>query len=246
MGISIDQASWAPLLAVPAPDGPPAHAAVRPPSDAAIQRRTSSIEGSVRDIARSNFYTRLKDALAAATLPFGAMLPGIKCLVVYGLGSLEQPGAVHIRYQVALASLLAGLLPALTSPPEAYDPVFTPLDEAVLPRCGLTITAHNEEGKRVATLPTLFFMPHCEVELTENLLQANVAAGTLGNVVILGNSFAQYHERWSLASARHLGRRRPEALLELCESARVCEVKVDDGDFEVAAAFNDLSLHTFL
>jgi hypothetical protein len=47
---------------------------------------------------------------------------------------------------------------------------------------------------------TLFFMPHCEVDLTENLLATNIASKTLQIVVIIGNSFAKYQERWSMLS----------------------------------------------
>lgn len=43
-----------------------------------------------------------------------------------------------------------------------------------------------------AHVRTLYYMPHCERNLTEKLLQANWDSGTLRNVVILGNSFHQY------------------------------------------------------
>ena len=206
------------------------------------------IDDAVRELQASLFYQRLTASLAAAVLlsPAAPLLPSLRHLVIYGLGSLEQPGAVHILYQAALASLLPGLLPALSSPPEAYDPVFGPLDAAVLPLLGLSLTALNEEGRRVAHQPTLFFMPHCEAELADNLIAVNTGAGTLGNVVILGNSFAQYRDRWAVAHGARLGAaKRPATLLGACERGEVREVGVEEWGFPVAAAFNDLGLHTF-
>ncbi len=53
----------------------------------------------------------------------------------------------------------------------------------------------NEEGRRRAARPTLFYLPHCEADLCSNLVEANLGCGTLA--VVLGNSFALYHERWT-------------------------------------------------
>lgn len=47
----------------------------------------------------------------------------------------------------------------------------------------------DEQGQRVAAAPTLFYLPHCEAELCDNLLAANVAARTLRRVGVLGNCF---------------------------------------------------------
>ena len=41
----------------------------------------------------------------------------------------------------------------------------------------------------MACAPTLFFLPHCEAELCDNLIAANAAAHALGRVAVLGNSF---------------------------------------------------------
>lgn len=41
-------------------------------------------------------------------------------------------------------------------------------------------------------------MPHCEAALTDALLAANRTAGTLHNVVILGNRFSGYQASWAL------------------------------------------------
>ena len=62
-------------------------------------------------------------------------------MVMWGLGSLDS-SLVHIRYQLGLALLLKDLLevglPA-TGGLEAYDPVFTALDRAVLSEYGIQV-----------------------------------------------------------------------------------------------------------
>jgi hypothetical protein len=116
-------------------------------------------------------------------------------------------------------------------------------DAAVLPALGVSVA--SEEAARacwVAAHPTLFFMPHCEAELTDALLAANAAAGTLCNVAVLGNSCARCCERWSVAPR---GRLRPGTLLQLRAGGAVEEEEVAERGFPVVSAFNDMGLHTF-
>ena len=44
---------------------------------------------------------------------------------------------------------------------------------------------------------TLFFMPHCGKAMYNNLLWANWSVDRLGKMVIIGNSFNSYHEKYS-------------------------------------------------
>ncbi len=159
---------------------------------------------------------------------------------------MDQLGGVHIRFQLALAHQLSTLFSNLTTSPEAFDPVFSPHDHAILPLLGIEIIKENEHGKRIAKQRTLFFMPHCEVDLTENLLATNIASKTLQNIVIIGNSFAQYQERWSiLSTSQQKERKRPENLLTLLEAGQVAELPLPENGFPVTAAFNDMSVHMF-
>ena len=48
----------------------------------------------------------------------------------------------------------------------------------------------------MAQQPTLFFLPHCESALADALLEANLEAGTLHNVVILGNHLSRWLAHW--------------------------------------------------
>lgn len=128
------------------------------------------------------------------------------------------------------------------------------------------VMPHDERGRRVARQPTLFWMPHCEAALTDALLAANLEAGTLQNVVVLGNRFSGYQASWALphraqqqstggggtsgSNAGSSGSRiaqleRPTTMLRLCEQGVAQEQRVSECRFPVASAFNDLGLHWF-
>lgn len=101
----------------------------------------------------------------------------------------------------------------------------------------------------MAAQPTLFWMPHCEAALTDALLAANLEAGTLHNVVVLGNRFSGYSASWALrhraGQQRGGALERPDAMLRLCEAGVAQEAAVAEAGFSVASAFNDLGLHWF-
>lgn len=227
------------------------------PTEKSIARHKEAIADAQRELLSSKFYSNFLATLSTATLPTQeeeptSLISAVKELVIYGLGSLDQLGGIHIRYQLALACQLSTLFSNLSAPPSAFDPVFSPRDHAILPLLGIDIIKENENGKRIATQPTLFFMPHCESDLTENLLAANIASKTLENVIIIGNSFAKYHERWTMLSkTQQEGKKRPETLLNLVEQEgnniplRMFEISLPENKFPVTAAFNDLSLHMF-
>eukprot|EP00890_Picochlorum_soloecismus_P005099 jgi/Picsp_1/5590/NSC_02949-R1_sensitivity to red light reduced protein len=238
----------------------------RAPSQKEISRCESLVLESVEEIRRSSYYARLVNSIwstlnpeeqtdVVATVKRQDQGRGANCearesksivtlnhMVMYGLGSLEQPKGVHIRYQLGLAILLARVISeGLEDCPWAYDPVSTELDKVVLEKLGFRVMDKNEQGRRVAKSPTLFFMPHCDADLTCALLDENIKAGTLSNVIILGNSIKKYAEQYALDRSR----KELEIFAVLVDSKSSCENPVQDLDFPVIGAFNDLSLHTF-
>lgn len=94
------------------------------------------LDSAAADLAAAPFWEHLQQQLGR--LPRQCAVSCLRHMVIYGLGSLEQPGAVHIRYQLAAAKLLAALLP-LAAPAEAFDPVFTALDHAALAHCSIQV-----------------------------------------------------------------------------------------------------------
>eukprot|EP00850_Spirogloea_muscicola_P021665 SM000257S08649 [mRNA] locus=s257:28303:30207:- [translate_table: standard] len=118
------------------------------------------------------------DVSQAGPPPIGKRAASVD-LVVYGIGSLEHSEVA--RCQLGLAGLLATQLQA-ASPVWVYDPVLTALERTAMQCLGCECLPHNEEGLRRAERPTVFYMPHCEVELYENVLLANAESGLLGQV----------------------------------------------------------------
>lgn len=151
--------------------GPHQPASDRPPTAAQVGRWCSLVGDARAEVAASPFYASLRTILAAAAVlpafaPAGAggrpPQPLLRCarhLVVWGLGSLGC-GLVHIRYQLALALLLRGLLGGEAAAAEdcslqkeeqvdveVYDPVFSALDRAVLQEYSIRV-----RGAQVLTL----------------------------------------------------------------------------------------------
>jgi hypothetical protein len=113
-------------------------------------------------------------------------------MVIYGIGSIESYDSP--RLQLSLALLLKRKF-SWIGDIEVFDPVLSTTECQVLEALGCSVLSVNEQGRRCALKPTMFFMPHCESMLYDNLLQANWAL--LNHVVLFGNSFDIYENNLS-------------------------------------------------
>ncbi|XP_023269374.1 SRR1-like protein [Seriola lalandi dorsalis] len=122
----------------------------------------------------------------------GRLCPHLEC-VCYGLGSFSS--CTSARYQLAMLLLLldAGQIPLKDC--SVYDPAFSTGERDALRELGLTVLTENEEGKRLATKPTLFYMMHCGKALYNNLLWKNWSTRCLPLMIIVGNSFNGMRDR---------------------------------------------------
>lgn len=78
----------------------------------------------------------------------------VRHMAVFGLGSLENSRTA--RYQLAVALLLAAeLVPNLDQPVEAYDPVFTQVDKAVLEAYGWKVLPSSSKCCPAQSAPEL-------------------------------------------------------------------------------------------
>ncbi|KNA05613.1 hypothetical protein SOVF_188700 [Spinacia oleracea] len=114
--------------------------------------------------------------------------PSMK-MVVYGIGSIESFEAP--RLQLSLVMLMKRKFEWIGDV-EVFDPVLSGTETRVLESLGYSVITVNEEGRRQALKPTLFFMPHCEASLYHNLLEVNWNADMLRNLALFGNSFESY------------------------------------------------------
>lgn len=155
-----------------------------------VDRTTAAIVQCAAELRESAFWKSMQEALAAAvsgtcqtnnTNSSGVPRPPQE-LVCYGLGKLDNAFGA---YQLGLLTLLAKELELEPDRVFGFDPIFTPQEREVLVRCGCTALDVDEQARRRATVPTLYYMPHCPFSLYNNLVHANWAAPW--NVMLIGN-----------------------------------------------------------
>lgn len=159
-------------------------------------------------------------------------------MVIYGIGSIDayEPP----RMQLSLAILMKKHC-SWIGDIEVFDPILSATETRLLETLGCSVLSVNEQGRRKALKPTLFYMPHCEAELYDNLLQANWKVDMLNNIVLLGNSFKAYEHFLSVSKDPKLASRKN--LLSAEKFAR--ELKIDIVTDDYFRPFHDSSWHFF-
>jgi hypothetical protein len=123
---------------------------------------------------------------------------------------------------------------------EVYDPVLSPSECRVMEGMGCLMIGVDEEGLKSIQTHTIFYMPHCEDWLYNNVLQANWMPEKLNQLVILGNSFRSYHEAWSSFQVSQL-KAPPTYVLEFHQRAK--EIPLVATSSLQLPAFNNTSWH---
>ena len=157
-------------------------------------------------------------------------------MVVHGIGSIEsyEPPRLHLSLSILLKWKFSGI-----GDIEVFDPILSAAESRVLEALGCSVLSVNEQGRQ-ASKPTLFFMPHCEAESYDNLVQANWRTERLNNIVLFGNSFRTYEQHVSefrsstlVDSSRHI--------LAVRKLTREFAIKTVSDDY--FGAFHDSSWH---
>lgn len=102
----------------------------------------------------------LQQCLTQPTMVPTTVWPG---LIAWFTKLLTMLNLWCIVVQLALVLLLRQLLPNLQQPPQLYDPAFTAVDKLLMQHVRLEVIQLNEECRRQADVPTLFYLPHLEV-----------------------------------------------------------------------------------
>lgn len=117
-------------------------------------------------------------------------------VIVYGLGSIDKKN--KSQFQLALILLLKEQHNCIGEI-YVYDPIFSELEYNVMTTFGCTRIKYNEEGRRQASKPTIFYMPKCSLDLMNNVLEANIKPWSLGWMTILGNSIKTFCDIFHLS-----------------------------------------------
>lgn len=125
---------------------------------------------------------------------------------------------------------------------EVFDPILSLTESRVLEALGCSVLSVNELGRRQALRPTLFFMPHCEAELYDTLLQANWRGDILNQIVLFGNSFVAYQHHGLIVNNSTVIDSR-QHILAVRRFVKEFEVSTVSDDY--FRAFNGSSWHFF-
>eukprot|EP00039_Didymoeca_costata_P018896 m.335441 g.335441 ORF g.335441 m.335441 type:complete len:272 (+) comp17593_c0_seq1:99-914(+) len=156
--------------------------------------------------------------------------------VCFGLGNFSSSSVG--RWQLAMLLTLTDDM-TRRDKCEIYDPCFNALEIKVLQSLGLKLLPTNTLCKHVASSDTVYFMPHCGMDMYHNVLLSNWTMKGLKQVCILGNSFQHYEER-TVPSAK--------ARLDswcLFKCLPFITQKDIPNTFSPDVIFNDLALHYF-
>nr|XP_008197568.1 PREDICTED: SRR1-like protein [Tribolium castaneum] len=139
------------------------------------------------------------------------------------------------RYQLGFLLCLKDLFQIEV---KIYDPVFTEADHWLLRQFGCEILTENFEGKyRIRDKhTTIFYMPHCPKQLTNNLIWANWGLN-LNSCIIIANSFNSIIEN---SPKRVLNQN--QYLVKIFP--HVLELAVINS-FKFFEIFNDTAIHIF-
>ncbi|CAL9244261.1 unnamed protein product [Arabidopsis halleri] len=207
-----------------------------------LARLKQKMEISLKKIESSKFYAAFLEQLKSPEVSDQIRLVlGNETqlqMVMYGIGSIESYESP--RFQLSIAILMKRDFDWVGDNIEVFDPVLSATESCFLESLGCTVLSVNEQARREALRPTLFFMPHCEANLYGNLLEANWRMDRLSRIALFGNSFQMYEEQVSFD---------PEVI---CATKRIIAAQSVTSEFAIEtvsedyfAAFHDSSWHFF-
>ncbi|XP_022764778.1 protein SENSITIVITY TO RED LIGHT REDUCED 1-like [Durio zibethinus] len=226
------------------------------PTDLEVDRKRQSklmhkIQICLKRIENSSFFLTFLDQMESPEVldHFHRVLGSELRLqmVIFGIGSIESHETP--RLQLSLAVLMKRKF-SWIGDIEVFDPVLSATESQVLESLGCSVLSVNEQGRRQAKKPTLFFMPHCEAELYNNLLQANWGVESLNRVALFGNSFETYEQHVSFKYYDQEVSFMDSSIVEsvthiLAARTFTDEVRIKTVSDDYFAAFHDSSWHFF-
>lgn len=158
----------------------------------------------------------------------------IQEIICLGIGRVSECSIA--KHQLALISVIQEEFKIYLA--KFYDPVLSQSDKEILEKLNCCILSENKEGKYIADQKTLFYLPHCPKQITNNLLYTNWKSDLLKNLTLICNSFKLIIE----STPERLLRPNAHFLLEI--NPFTTEVEIENC-FRFKDIFNDFSIHTF-
>lgn len=158
----------------------------------------------------------------------------IKEIICLGIGRISDCSIA--KYQLALISIIGKRLKCQVI--KFFDPVLSASEQEAIKQLGYEVLTENIEGKYIAEDPTLFYLPHCPKQITNNLLFANWNSDQIQNLHLICNSFKSIIE----ATPERLLRPNAHYIIEIKDFVEEKEI---ENTFRFTDIFNDFSIHSF-
>lgn len=182
------------------------------------------------NLKSSNYFQQTTDKVLSV-LSVGK----VERIICLGLGRfLECPIS---RYQFAFIRCLQEAINC-DRQIQYFDPVFGRQEVETLEHLNGIVLRENCEGKYLVDVTTLFYLPHCPKQISNNLLWKNWSLQSLEKVFLIGNSFSGIIRN----SPNRLLEKNAHFILEVEDSCREIEF---ENNFNHTDIFNDTSLHYF-
>ncbi|KAK9887193.1 hypothetical protein WA026_021034 [Henosepilachna vigintioctopunctata] len=202
-----------------------------PLTDVDKKKAIRHIEQAIEDISQSDLFQSIIASLKEGVNILGN--PAIKEIICLGLGKVGE--FLRSKYQLAFLLKLRDLYNIEL---KIFDPVFSEDDQYLLRHFNITVLGENLEGKyRNDQSTTIFFLPHCPKQLTNNILWINWGLN-LHYCILICNSFAGLIEnntkKYLIKSAEYILKIYPYTV----------ELAIAN-TFKFYDIFNDTAIHIF-
>ena len=238
-----------------------------------VNETTRKLLRAKKDVHESSFFKRAMNVFKRDEL-VSERLKNVQKMIVLGTGSFRH--SATSRYQMMFAILLVEEAELMSEVKKVcvYDPAFGKVDVEVLKRMkvekeGVRVEAWSAEQSKAFVEnreddddrnETVFaYMPHCEADLYEEILEhrwVNTGSETdpMRRILLCGNKFSNYHERWSFANNSRLTtktKRKPKRVVVVGNAENECvekevslEGETKESKFALNnGAFNDTAVH---
>ncbi len=240
-----------------------------------VNETTRKLLRAKKDVHESSFFKRAMNVFKRDEL-VSERLKNVQKMIVLGTGSFRH--SATSRYQMMFAILLVEEAELMSEVKKVcvYDPAFGKVDVEVLKRMkvekeGVRVEAwsaeqsksfvENREDDDDRNETVFAYMPHCEADLYEEILEhrwVNTGSETdpMRRILLCGNKFSNYHERWSFANNSRLTtktKRKPKRVVVVGNAENECvekevslEGETKESKFALNnGAFNDTAVHVF-
>lgn len=191
------------------------------------------IQETKNELGASNYFSETKQSLKESSTKIE--LNKNSRILCFGLGRFSSCSTS--RFQLAYILLIKehfNIKSACFS-----DPIFSSQEKLLLESLNCQVITENFEGKNQIenNETTIFYLPHCPKQLTNNILWKNWGIH-LKNIILIGNSF----DSLISSTPERILKSNAEFILKINPFVRELHL---ENNFKYSDIFNDTSIHLF-